>query len=125
MLRRLERFSFHFYQPFFSEFRILRKLKSTYFGFRIISGVTCCTKTMLFCSRPAKFIPSHASTNNFEFPALSLLVNSDVTNSIVRQPSDNFAERFTIIKDHKVQFLTSNISARLRSITLKLQTMSI
>lgn len=44
VLRRLERFSFHFYQPFFSEFRILRKLKSTYFGFRIISAVNCCTK---------------------------------------------------------------------------------
>ena len=82
-------------------------------------------KTMLFCSKPAKLIPSHASTNNFEFPALLLLVNSDVTSSIVRQPSDNFAERFTIIKDQKVQFLTSNISARLCSITLKLQRMSI
>ena len=48
VLRRLERFSFHFYQPFFSEFRILRKLKSTYFGLRIISAVNCCTKNHAF-----------------------------------------------------------------------------
>ena len=82
-------------------------------------------KTMLFCSEPVKLIPSHASTNNFEFPTLSLLVNSDVTSLIVQQLSDNFAERFMIIKDQKVQFLTSNISARLCSITLKLQRMSI
>ena len=66
-----------------------------------------------------------ASRNNFEFPALSLLVNSDVTSLILRQLSDNFAERFTIIKDQKVQFWTSNISARLCSITLKLHRMSI
>ena len=56
----------------------------------------------------------------FEFPALSVLVNSDVTSLIFRQLSDDFAERFTIIKDQKVQFLTSNNSARLCSITLKL-----
>ena len=56
----------------------------------------------------------------FDFPALSVLVNSDVTSLIFRQLSDNFAERFTIIKDQNVQFLTSNNSARLCSITLKL-----
>ena len=59
---------------------------------------------MLFRSKPAKLIPSHASANNFEFPALSLLVNSDVTSLIVWQLSDKFAERFTIIKDQKMQF---------------------
>ena len=42
-------------------------------------------KTMLFCSKPAKLTPSHASRNNLEFPALSVLVNSDVTNLILRQ----------------------------------------
>ena len=62
-----------------------------------------------------------AETISVEFPALSLLVNSDVTSLILRQLSDNFAERFTIIKDQKVQY----ISARLRSITLKLQRMSV
>ena len=61
----------------------------------------------------------------FRISCTSLLVNSDVTNLILRQLSDNFAERFTIIKDQKVQFWTSNISARLCSITLKLQRMSI
>ena len=61
----------------------------------------------------------------FQISCTSLLVNSDVTNLILRQLSDNFAERFTIIKDQKVQFWTSNISARLCSITLKLQRMSI
>jgi len=80
---------------------------------------------MLFCSRPAKIIPSHASRNNFEFPALSPLVNSDVTSLILGQLSDNFAERFTIIKDQKGQFLKFNIPPSLCSITLKLQGMSI
>ena len=91
-------------------------------------------KNMLFCSKPANLIPSHArrehpnscnEQKHFEFPALSLLANSNVTSLILRQLSDNFAERFTIIKNQKVQFLTSNISARLCSITLKLQRMSI
>ena len=66
--------------------------------------VIAAQKNMLLCSKPAKVIPSHASRNNFEFPSLSLLVNSDVTSLMLRQLSDNFAERFTIIKDQKVQF---------------------
>jgi len=82
-------------------------------------------KAMLFCSKPVKLIPSHASRNNFEFPVHSLLVNNDVTSLILRLLSDNFAERFTIIKGQKGQFLTSKISARLCSITLELQRMSI
>ena len=101
-------------------FRILRKLKSTYFGFRNISAVNWCTKNHAFLLKTGEaYTISSEQKHYFEFPALSVLVNSDVTSLIFRQLSDNFAERFTIIKDQKVQFLTSNNSARLCSISLK------
>ena len=90
-------------------FWILRKLKSTDFGFRLISAVNCCTKNHAFLLKTGEaYTISSEWKHYFEFPALSLLVNSDITSLILRQLSDNFAERFTIIKDQKVQFLTSN-----------------
>ena len=77
----------------------------SYMGHVTFLQLIAAQKTMLFCSKPTKLIPSHASRNNFKFGALSLLVNSDVTRLILRQLSDNFAERFTIIKDQIGQIL--------------------